>query len=171
MKHDSWKKKSYLTLFYIKTKCDLRDVSSSIESTTFDVHFALSGSTLIISLHSGIEMIQAKKTNAPRVICARGLNNQKDSWLTAVGEHPWGRPISSYFGSYITSTNILPSNLDASSYFKKQFDALNWILGRFPVTVFVTFLRKKENFFLRFACSPTLTRFMICSEQSHHDIM
>ena len=73
-------------LLYIQTKCDLRDVTSSIDSTICDVHFALSGSSLITLLHSGIEMIQAKKTNAPRVICARGLNNDnsKDSWLIAV---------------------------------------------------------------------------------------
>ena len=74
------------TLLYIQTKCNLRDVTSSIDSTICDVHFALSGSSLITLLHSGIEMIQAKKTNAPRVICARGLNNDnsKDSWLIAV---------------------------------------------------------------------------------------
>ena len=86
MKHDSWKKKSYLTLLYIQTKCDLRDVSSSIDSTICDVHFAVLGSSLITLLHSGVEMIEAEKTNAPRVICARGLNNDnsKDSWLIAV---------------------------------------------------------------------------------------
>ena len=49
MKHDSWKKKSCLTLLY------------SIDSTICDVHFAPSGSTIITLLHSGIEMIQAKK--------------------------------------------------------------------------------------------------------------
>ena len=48
-------------LLYIQTKCDLRDVTSSINSTICDVHFALSGSSLITLLHSGIEMIQAKK--------------------------------------------------------------------------------------------------------------
>ena len=39
----------------------LRDVSSSIDSTICDVHFALSVSSSITLLHSGIEMIQAKK--------------------------------------------------------------------------------------------------------------
>ena len=76
MEHDSWKKKSYFTLLYIQTKCDLRNVSSLTDSTISDVHFALSGPSLLTLLHSGIEMIFAKKTNAPRGICSVKLEKE-----------------------------------------------------------------------------------------------